>query len=560
MELHIRELDLNMIQPNLATMDNPDQGGSKIVVIGKPGCFGKDTLIRMFSQQDVVTKYIQDLRAGERIYGGDGKTVTTVLETSTGKDWMYKIQWGSSNEIIVNEQHILVLGKKNGRKITTHDMTLVDYMSQTRIGADGIDEYKWIVYEAPVFKLFDFQIHDMNTIDTYYGITVDDPKQRFLLADGSIVHNTGKCLGYDTMVRTDDGDAMPCQALKKTTHLRGFPDRSCKIREISHGEAILFEVVYTSRGNGTKRFRATPNHILALVRRSSAMSFLLSDVKNAHFLEIQIDTILKFPDILRDFCGYDCDGNMYDVELFEESVESPFAGFEIDGNGLFVLADGIVTHNTTLITSLLYEKRQIFPIAMVMSGTEDSNGHYKKIIPSTFVYNKLHEKKISDFIVRQKVAKKHLPNPWSVLLLDDCTDDPKLFNKSLFQGLYKNGRHWKMLFILSLQYCMDVKPVIRTNVDGVFILRETNLRNRRSLWENYAGVIPDFQTFCVVMDEITDNYTALYIHNAVQSNRLEDCVFWYRARKVPDDFRFGSKDAWRFHKNRFDPLYKDPFI
>tara|TARA_Y100001970_G_scaffold267410_1_gene357420 strand:- start:395 stop:1183 length:789 start_codon:yes stop_codon:yes gene_type:complete len=218
------------------------------------------------------------------------------------------------------------------------------------------------------------------------------------------------------------------------------------------------------------------------------------------------------------------------------------------------------TGKTTLITSLLYEKRHIFPIGMVMSGTEDSNGHYSKIFPSSFVYNKLEEDKINDFVKRQKISKNHLENPWGLLLLDDCTDDPRLFSKPLFQGLFKNGRHWKMLFILSLQYCMDVKPVIRTNVDGVFILREPNMKNRRSLWENYAGVIPDFSMFCEIMDQVTDDYTALYIHNSVQSNRLEDCIFWYKARpdEIPDNFRIGSKEFWKFHKDRYDDNYVNP--
>lgn len=218
------------------------------------------------------------------------------------------------------------------------------------------------------------------------------------------------------------------------------------------------------------------------------------------------------------------------------------------------------TGKTTLITSLLYEKRDIFPVALIMSGTEDSNGHYKRIVPSTFVYNRLEEKKIEDFVVRQKIAKKHITNPWAILLLDDCTDDPKLFNKPLFQGLYKNGRHWKMWFILSLQYCMDIKPVIRTNVDGVFILRETNLRNRKLLWENYAGIIPDFSMFCSILDQVTTDYTALYIHNSTTSNKLEDCLFWYRAKEVPLDFHLGSKDFRKFHHARFNSNYSDPYV
>ena len=210
------------------------------------------------------------------------------------------------------------------------------------------------------------------------------------------------------------------------------------------------------------------------------------------------------------------------------------------------------TGKSTLISSLLYEKSHIFSSAMVCSGTEDSNHHYSKIVPETFVYGRLEKDKIEEFIKRQKLAKQHLPNPWSVLLLDDCTDDPKLFNDPMFQGIFKNGRHWKMLFLLSLQYCLDVKPVIRTNIDGTFILRETNLRNRKSLWENYAGVIPDFSMFCDIMDQLTTDYTALYIHNASTSNKIEDCVFWYKAKPVPDNFKIGCEDYWEFHKSRFD--------
>lgn len=216
------------------------------------------------------------------------------------------------------------------------------------------------------------------------------------------------------------------------------------------------------------------------------------------------------------------------------------------------------TGKSTLITSLLFEKRAVFPVGLVMSGTEDSNGHYQKMFPSSFVYNKLDEKKLNDYITRQKVSKLHIQNPWSVLLLDDCTDDPKIFSKPIFQGIFKNGRHWKMLFILSLQYCMDVKPVIRANVDGVFILREPNLRNRKSLWENYAGIIPEFSLFCTIMDVITDDYTALYIHNATTTNAWQECIFWYKAKPSPT-FKFGCVDFWKFHKQRFNTNYNEIF-
>ena len=106
------------------------------------------------------------------------------------------------------------------------------------------------------------------------------------------------------------------------------------------------------------------------------------------------------------------------------------------------------TGKTTLITAILHSKKHIFPAGMVISGTEDSNGHYKKIFPDSFVYSKYDEDVVKNFIKRQKIARSHLENPWAVLLLDDCTDDTRIFSKPLQQGLYKNGRHWSIFYYL----------------------------------------------------------------------------------------------------------------
>ena len=64
------------------------------------------------------------------------------------------------------------------------------------------------------------------------------------------------------------------------------------------------------------------------------------------------------------------------------------------------------TGKTTLITSLLYEKHHIYPAAQVHSGTEDSNGHYRQLFPSTFVFNKFSEPAAEEIYQRQKYSKE----------------------------------------------------------------------------------------------------------------------------------------------------------
>lgn len=218
------------------------------------------------------------------------------------------------------------------------------------------------------------------------------------------------------------------------------------------------------------------------------------------------------------------------------------------------------TGKTELIKSLLYAKKHIIPVGMAMSGSEDTTGDFSRIFPNIFVYNEYKPDKVEGLIQRQKFAKEHLANPWAVLILDDCTDEPKIFNTGLQRGLYKRGRHFKLWYILSLQYALDIRPAIRTNVDGVFIMKEANIRNRKSLWENYAGIIPDFSLFCDILDQLCENYTSIYIDNQNQSNNWQDKVFYYKANRVPDSFKFGCKEFWKFSRDREDPTYKAPLM
>ena len=83
-----------------------------------------------------------------------------------------------------------------------------------------------------------------------------------------------------------------------------------------------------------------------------------------------------------------------------------------------------------------------------------------------------------------------------------------------------------------MQYALGIPPNLRTNIDYVFILRENFVSKRKRLYEHYAGMFPNFEMFCQVMDQCTENYECLVINNNAKSNKLEDQIFWYKCSRL----------------------------
>ena len=116
-----------------------------------------------------------------------------------------------------------------------------------------------------------------------------------------------------------------------------------------------------------------------------------------------------------------------------------------------------------------------------------------------------------------------------------------------------NGRHLKMFFIITMQYPLGIPPNLRTNIDYVFILRENIVGNRKRIYENYAGMFPNFEIFSQVMDQCTENYECLVIDNTSNSNKLEDCVYWYKASEH-QNYRIGANQFWINNDQNEDEL------
>jgi hypothetical protein len=219
------------------------------------------------------------------------------------------------------------------------------------------------------------------------------------------------------------------------------------------------------------------------------------------------------------------------------------------------------TGKSFLVRDLLYYQQEI-PIGTVISGTEEGNGFYSKMVPKLFVHNEYNTAIIENILKRQRTVLKQIKkemetykrstiDPRAFVILDDCLYDNTWARDKMMRLLFMNGRHWKVMLVITMQYPLGIPPTLRTNIDYVFILRENYIANRRRIYENYAGMFPTFEAFCQVMDQCTENYECLVINNNSKSNKLCDQVFWYKADNH-GEFRLGSKEFWELSKDLKD--------
>lgn len=214
-----------------------------------------------------------------------------------------------------------------------------------------------------------------------------------------------------------------------------------------------------------------------------------------------------------------------------------------------------------IVKSLFYEKRDI-PIGVVMSGTESANHFYSDIMPNLFIHDEFDEDVIKNLVKRQnKIINKYDDevarygysniNYWAFIVFDDLMFDTSWVKNIHVKKLFMNGRHHKLLYIVTMQYPLGISPPLRENTDYVFILRNPKISIRKKIYEHYAGMFPTFDSFSQVMDACTEDYNCLVIDNTTKSNNIEDMVYWFKAGDVPS-FKVGAPTFWQYHSQNYD--------
>lgn len=373
---------------------------------------------------------------------------------------------------------------------------------------------------------------------------------------------SGKCLAKGTPILMYDGTINTVENIKENDLLMGDDSKPRKVLGTCRGVDQMYKITQ-DQGND---YIVNEPHIL-----------VLSKFKKGEFGSEVIEIpVYEYIDKYHQNDDFIFEGVKTGHEFSWEyrstgriNVESlglgDYYGFEITGNGRFLLGDFTVTHNTSFIENMCYSVKHLYPVARVMVGTETGYKRFKDIFHPLYVSNYYDEEEEKSHILRQRKCAMENPKGYdgnyAINILDDATDDPRVFHSGLIKSAVKLGsQHWNQLFLVGTQYAYEFPPVIRKSISYVAIGREPEQIERQKLFKNFGGIAGTFKRFNDLMDELTGDFTFLIIKKRSQSNNLEDCIFFYRTVDPVETYgnwKFGCKEYRKWAEDRYNKDYKE---
>lgn len=244
-----------------------------ILVTGGRGCEHPDTEVLL---PDLTTKRLKEIKVGDYVMGDDG-TPRRVVSLVGGRAMMYRIKQDDATEYIVSDSHVLALRTAEGTKI---DISLFAYMALAQSEREKLYGYKIINGKEHTTRISVEQL----SVGDYCGIVLDG-NHRYVHADGTITHNSGKSFSTSTFIerltfdmgKGDDGALIPhgvlfCRYTMTSAGISVIPEFMEKIEQdgteryfsasrtdvvnVATGAKIMFRGIKTSSGNQTAKLKS----------------------------------------------------------------------------------------------------------------------------------------------------------------------------------------------------------------------------------------------------------------------------------------------------------------
>lgn len=198
------------------------------------------------------------------------------------------------------------------------------------------------------------------------------------------------------------------------------------------------------------------------------------------------------------------------------------------------------TGKTTLVGRILEHHQDILSRGTVIAGLKEEKTFYSKYVEKSCIYNEYDASIIENALERKKeiirqieendgTEKNNSVIPRSCVVMDNCFFDITWYREKNVQLLLLNGCVFKIMTIITMDYPFGIPPVLRCNIDYVFILKESYIKHRKRIWEHYCGNLISFEKFSTLMDKYTTNYDCLVINYTNRTWKIEEIFSWLKA-------------------------------
>jgi hypothetical protein len=204
------------------------------------------------------------------------------------------------------------------------------------------------------------------------------------------------------------------------------------------------------------------------------------------------------------------------------------------------------------------------PVGLIISRTDRVDPFFCNFFPDTYIFHEYKSEIIENLIRRQEIImekykeKKKLGkriDPRALIVMDDCLASKGSWMKDPpISELLFNGRHFFIMYILTMQYPLGIGPELRGNFDYIFLLAEDSFSNIKRMHEHYAGMFPTLDSFRQVFMQLTENFGCMVINNRGSRKSIFDKIYQYKAPTIKDhEIKSGCYQFRRFHELNYNP-------
>lgn len=276
--------------------------------VGK--CLSPETPVLMYSG---AIKRICDIRANEQVMGPDSRP-RTVISTCSGSDDMFRIVPSHGSPFICNSPHVLTLKGIKPHMTATISGYLVTYSVQgcakmsnfvTREEALAfLSSLEEEIFDLPLNQYLARSQVDKENCHLFH-VGVDFPAQK--------ISDDPYLIGYSIQDRIPEEYKINCRSVRRSVLDGIIASRGHYVENrVIISKCVMEDVAYLARSLGHLVTESSCDVCIHLEQEESRLSFTV-----------------------------------------EPLGRGEYCGFELDGDGRFLLGDFLVTHNTTVISEII---------------------------------------------------------------------------------------------------------------------------------------------------------------------------------------------------------------